>query len=249
MKTINTSQRIVIPKKWGNHSSQEILDTLNSVSDNDIKIIWEEIELSKESISTCEDEDPFDISNYDDIDYTIFWDEAKVINDLFETYIEVEDDVEVYWYKWKYFHVNLPDVWDFNWFKFDFFVSYDNVSQKDFLDSYELRSNSFSLDDFYDILNAFNLYMETYWLGFDWDGKWDFDYYSLLKYRESNKESCRAWIFFKTLFSLTGHYWLANKYIDSHGKQWAAVLYCNKNYFSVDQEFRCDWRSNLLLRL
>ena len=46
MKTINTSQHIVIPKKCETGlKSQELVDNLNSVSTEDIKTIWGELEI------------------------------------------------------------------------------------------------------------------------------------------------------------------------------------------------------------
>ena len=45
MKTINTSQHIIIQKKWETWlKSQELVENLNSISEWDIKTIWEEIE-------------------------------------------------------------------------------------------------------------------------------------------------------------------------------------------------------------
>ena len=49
MERINTSQNIIISKKWDNNTkSQELMNVLNSVSDKDIDNIWEEIKKDNE---------------------------------------------------------------------------------------------------------------------------------------------------------------------------------------------------------
>ena len=46
VKNINTLHHIIIPKKWDTRSkSQELLENLNSVSTDDIKAVWCELEV------------------------------------------------------------------------------------------------------------------------------------------------------------------------------------------------------------
>ena len=110
----------------------------------------------------------------------LIWDTDAILNDLRENHVKIEKNAEVEWYKWKKVHIDLPAVWNFEWFKFDYFVSNDFVYKKDFEAKSELKKKSYSMNDVSKLLQAMNEYMTELW------GKNDgnIDYETELKYWE-----------------------------------------------------------------
>ena len=93
-------------------------------------------------------------------------DKQEIIKNLEKNHINIEENVEMMWYKWKNFHIELPAVWKFKWFKFDCFVSDEPVSKRDFKENSELGEQSYSLEDIEKLWSSLNEYLKengTYW--------------------------------------------------------------------------------------
>lgn len=137
----------------------------------------------------------------------LIWDTDAILNDLRENHVKIEKNAEVEWYKWKKVHIDLPAVWNFEWFKFDYFVSNDFVYKKDFEAKSELKKKSYSMNDVSKLLQAMNEYMTELW------GKNDgnIDYETELKYWEFEKYRCTAWDCLKAITWLKYWYWLSDK--------------------------------------
>ena len=112
-----------------------------------------------------------------------------IIKDLEENHVKVEENVEMMWYKWKIFHINLPAVWNFKWFKFDCFVSDELVSKENLEGNQKLLRQSYLVDDIVKLWLSIKDYLKEYW------AYWDVNMYlrsfmNLYKsYRSKNKES------------------------------------------------------------
>lgn len=131
----------------------------------------------------------------------LFWNRIAILDDLAKNHVKVEEDVEMMWYKWKRFHIDLPAVGDFKWFKFDWFVSDNMFKYEDFMNNQEIRKKLYPKKVVYKILRAMNKYMETMGVKTDWD----VDYKREMRY---NYYDCIAWddrIYFTGLDYL---YWL-----------------------------------------
>lgn len=98
----------------------------------------------------------------------LFWNRIAILDDLAKNHVKVEEDVEMMWYKWKRFHIDLPAVGDFKWFKFDWFVSDNMLKREDFMNN-NVRKKLHSKNVVYKILRAMNKYMKTMGVKTDWD--------------------------------------------------------------------------------
>ena len=250
MLRINTSQKIVIPKKWDKWlKSHDLLANLNSISDNDIQNIWDDLESWKKNIDEAREyieshelkenvgliaEDYAEViwnkgiidkkkasiiqkkekSLVDGISESVFKrllaSRKSILNDLKKNYVKIED-CDMYWHMWKIVHLELPKIWkSFDWFKSDFFISNDKV-RLDMLKFYWFEDDSFTKDEFVELLDAVNSFLKACCLKNDWDMDYekDIDYWRYKNFR------CKAWNFLKDLLWLNGFYWLkGNYYID-----------------------------------
>ena len=94
----------------------------------------------------------------------LIWFEAGVLNDIRKNYVTIDEDVEMMWYKWRRVHIDLPKVWNVNWFKFDCFIL-DMECPAEHLDEVpELIDKSYSREEITGLLRALNMYMHAYWV-------------------------------------------------------------------------------------
>ena len=130
---------------------------------------------------------------------SLFWNREAILGDLKDNYVKVEDGVEMMWYKWKKVYINLPAVWNFEWFKFDCFV-WVGSETKSFLekDHQDVIDNSYSIKDISNLLRAMNRYMKEYGVETDWDA----DYETALRLGNgwNCETNCKAWDCLKYLF-------------------------------------------------
>ena len=104
----------------------------------------------------------------------LVWFEEGVLNDLKKNHIKIEENAEMMWYKWRKIHIDLPAAWDFKWFKFDCFVSDNDIYNETFEEDPKLIDRSYTTEDISDLVKAFNRYMHAYWL--DMRGKYADDF-------------------------------------------------------------------------
>jgi len=172
------------------------------------------------------------------------WNTNIILNDLKENHVKVEENAEMMWCKWKKVHIDLPAVWDFEWFKFDYFISDEAVYKRDFEKKSELEEKSYSMSDISKLLQAMNRYM------IELKGKndWDMDYEKELKYWETEKYRCDTWDCLKAITWLDYWYWLSDK--DVAWKQGSrAIWVCDRDYCSFLRFDFGNYRANLFLRL
>lgn len=114
---------------------------------------------------------------------------------LDEKFVNIEENAEVMWYKWKKVHINLPKCWKFEWFKFDCFVSDNYVTQKDFDEKLELEKKSYSMNDVQKLLKAMNEFMAALECDTDWNMEYENEFYYLV----TKKWECDALDFYTEL--------------------------------------------------
>ena len=147
----------------------------------------------------------------------IFWNEKAILKNLKEHYVR-KDEAEVMWYKWKIVHVNLPAVWNFEWFNFDYFVSYARVHKDDFEANPEFEKKSYSMKKICDILKAMNRYLAE--LGVKTDGN-------------KNYENDLQWWNWKSML-----WWIVH-YFPTESKAWdwlKDVTWLNRAYWTSDKK-------------
>lgn len=141
------------------------------------------------------------------------WNPDKVIADLEENHMKVDDEnVEMYWYKGKIVHVELPSVWWFKWDKFDYFIS-DEVINIDDYKKIKWTINYHTERSFWKFLNNLNKYMQQFWIELDtqkvyvwWWQEVREDYVYGIDYRYSHKNWCEIWRYVeKLLYWYIGH--------------------------------------------
>ena len=136
METINTSQQIIIPNKWDSKDlkSQELLENLNSVSDEEISAIWDEIDTN------------------------------KIVIEELKKHVAIQEPQEMLWCEWKKVYIELPAVGDFKWFKFNYFRSKHAYSLNKFNDNNEYIENSFTINEMIEFFTALNDYLRNMWI-------------------------------------------------------------------------------------
>ena len=137
----------------------------------------------------------------------IYWDEEKILDNLKQKVV-VEENVDYMWYKWNKVHITLPEVeWKFGWFKFEYFVSDEEVVKKDFESNPELEKKSYSMKEVWGLLWAMNTYMQA--MGVETD--WNMDYENDLQHFDQNNVGCWAWDCLKQIAWLDRWYWLKDE--------------------------------------
>lgn len=180
-----------------------------------------------------------------DINKKLYWNKEKILENLKEKCVKVEENVEYMWYNWKKVHIDLPEIeWKFGWFKFEYFVSNESVLKRDFERNAELEKKSNSMKDVWGLLWAMNKYMQA--MGVETD--WDMDYKYDLKYWKTNNYRCDAWDCLKQITWLDYRYWLMDKNVDSK-KNSRAAWYCNDGNCSFNRIDNDNFNANLFLRL
>lgn len=88
-----------------------------------------------------------------------------ILNDFIKDCVIIEENAKMMWYKWKKVHINLPPYKNSWWLNFDYFVSDDSVSKRDFdkkkifAKSSKLENKSFSEEDVSKISQAIEKYI------------------------------------------------------------------------------------------
>ena len=179
-----------------------------------------------------------------DINEKLYWNKEKILENLKEKCVKVEENVEYMWHKWKKVHIDLPEIeWKFGWFKFEYFVSNESVLKRDFESNPELEKKSYSMGDVWGLLLAMNKYMQAMWVETDWD----MDYENDLKIWKIDNYRCDAWDCLKQITWLD-FYWLRGKNVDSK-KNSRSAWNCNFDYCDFIRSDNDNYSANLFLRL
>ena len=155
----------------------------------------------------------------------LYWNREAIIKDLKEKYLK-ENDAEIMGNEWKEVHITLPAVWNFEWFKIDYFVSDKKVDNYYFESNPELEKNLKSMKDICEILKAVNRYMAELWV--ETDG--DMDYEKDLQYwRGAKWVECGAWDCLKEITGLDRWYWTSDKNVE--GVKNSRLVWCCNTIF------------------
>ena len=213
----STKSRIVFPQNGNslpNAKRQEILNTLHGITTKQIEVIWQAISEQEQKKTEQRNKE-------------LYWNKEKILENLKENCVKVEEKVEMMWYKWKKVHINLPAVWKFKWFKFDYFVSNESVRKYDFKKGSELENKSYSMKEVWELLKAMNRYMKAMGVETDWEMNYEKD----LRYWETDNYSCIAWDWLKQVVLLDDEYWLKDCdvawYENLHVNLVCKFFYCN----------------------
>ena len=148
----------------------------------------------------------FEILKYEKLKRLI-WKKEEILKYTKENYVTVEKNAEMMWYKWKIVDIDLPSVWNFEWFKFKYFASDNNVYTCKYPP--ELEKKSYSMNDVWKLLKAINSYMvELQGISDE-----NIDYEDDLQYLETGNYRCNAWDCLKAITWLDNLYWLSDKYV------------------------------------
>ena len=69
----------------------------------------------------------------------LMWKKEEVFKYTKENYVQIVEGIKFLWYEWKRIHIDLPAVWDFKWFKSDYFVSDENITEHDLKQNQKLK--------------------------------------------------------------------------------------------------------------
>jgi len=151
---------------------------------------------------------------------SLYWNKDAILKDLKNNHVKVEENTEILWYKWKIIHVDLPSVWDFKWFNFDFFIWNKYENKKDVLNNSKLEENLYSMSEILELLKNTSNYMKACGIELD---KNITDLDNHMKYRKHdhiiiNKDGSKEfsdtnlkneiWDCFKYITGLNELYWL-----------------------------------------
>lgn len=204
--TINT------PKEWNKELKSRLEGLTPEQKDELLKILEQDKQKREESNSAC----LYREAKFKDLeDY-----EKTIIEDLKDNHVKVEKNKKMLWYKWDIVHIDLPPIWNFGWFKFNYFISNEDIRKKSFEKNPEFEEKSYSMEEIWNLLKAFNEYMEE--CGIDTD---DFiDYERRLKNRETRRNKCIAWDLLRLIMVGADWYnWLKEK--DVWGKDGSRAIW------------------------
>ena len=216
-KKIDIEEYVFIPKSSRyDLNSWEILENLSSVSNEDIESIWGEIEVKSKSkqgqdiVTEKGSEESNRLPN--DIIESISWDYQKIWVYTKKNCVKFEE-TEFLWHKWRRVSINLPAVWKFEWFKFDYFESYHEIKKEEFEKNPDFEKKSYSMNEVAQLLKAINEYMTELkdHIGCDFPG---LDYEHLLKSWESDVYQYGPALTLKNIVDLVSNFWLKDKDIE-----------------------------------
>ena len=240
----NIFQKIIIPKKWGDNKSQEILDTLNNISGKDILTIWEELKTKEDEKKKLEEEwikrdkEKLKESQFDKLHWNFF----AILDDLKFNHVS-KFEWCIGWESWRSVNIKFPAIWEFEWYKFSYFTSNKEVRKTYFDAIPEIDWYLYTIKDIANILNVIRDYLKEYWVVIDKN----IDYEKELKPWKNILEGCEAWIFFKKLTWFNKIYWLKDDNLGVFKKS-RAYLDCKDIGINVDCYY-LDWTyANLLLK-
>lgn len=181
-------------------------------------------------------------------DDRIYWRENAIIRNLISNkYVEILDGKEMLWYNWKIVHITLPKVGEFKWFKFDYFISDEEVDFKTFNENPQVKDLSHSREDIVNLLEAINDYMREHGVIIDKNENKSLHYESLNQRRGSCNVYSDAGRILQEVTGL-GHSWtgkscwLKDRMHDGQVDLW----YHDGFYFSAGSE-RYGHKKRLLL--
>lgn len=220
--------RINVPKEWDRELKLKIEWLSDTQKDRLLKLLI--LEKNERENEEAEQANKLKINT------------NAILKDLRENHVKIEENAKIIWYKWKKVHIDLPAVWNFEWYKFDYFVSDKQIRKDTFESNPELKKRSYSINEVSKLFQAMNRYMLELWGGNDGDEEGDIDE---LEYRETAKN----------IYSITwlrNWYWLKNKEIlynknfilSPHHARWS----CYIGYDNIDW-IEDNRKANLFLKL
>ena len=186
------------------------------LSENRIKILLNLSAHEKDEILRILKEDQDKRNREANLKPELIWNKEQILKDLENNHLIIEKDKEMEFavydkIVWNIFHLELPPVWNFNWYKCDFFIrlkdnNFSTISKTVFEEEDATLVNkrySVSYMKIVELLKAINEYMKAYWVSMDED----IDFENDLIPRENNfKNKCETWNCLKRLFHLNGKY-------------------------------------------
>jgi len=157
----------------------------------------------------------------------LYYNIDAILKDIKEKYVEIIEDKEYLWLKWKVINLCLPPVWNFEWFNFNFFVSSENISENKPSAYYEWQDYPFcKKEDISKLLTAMKRYLYEYGIISDSN---NLDY-------KSNTTNFISWYYLEKILGLNGSYWLWDierwsLYTESFWEGDDIQLICNENWW------------------
>lgn len=173
----------------------------------------------------------------------LFWNKEAILNDLKENHVQIKENEEMFGYKWKIVHLDLPAVGGFKWFKFDYFVSESSVRKNEFEKDLNLEERSYSMDDIWRLLWAVNEYMKEFGV----EAAEIKNQNGYFKYWIRGNFNFNAWNYLKELLWLNKQYRLSDKNIAWKGSR--ITWDCSYDDCSFDSYIREYNRNYLFLKL
>lgn len=206
------TNRLIIPHNpdWEDSGAEKEL--FKNLTDENIELAGEELEkreLEKQKLLEEEKKEEEERKKIEEEEkrLKLMWNTKAILNDLKKYHVITEENEEMMWYKWKIVRIDLPAVWNFKWFKFEYFVSDKRVKDVDFQLDSELTMKSFYRDDICKLLQAMNEYMRE--LGGKNDINMNYEY--KLKFWSAVLYKCYAWDYLKAIIWLNSVYWLRDR--------------------------------------
>ena len=151
------------------------------------------------------------------------YEKAEKVNEILRDLrrcVSVDRNVEMFWKMWSIFHINLPAIWKFEWFKYDFFKSKFEFSRWPLESQPDVQENLCSMVDICSLLEAFKNYLqESHWLVLDKN----IDFKKDLSHWNTENCECETWYFVKEILDLYSIYFLKDSY---KWEEWSRVIFC-----------------------
>jgi len=177
---------------------------------------------------------------------SLYWNKDAILDDLIENHVYIDEDIEIEMlgHRWKLIYINLPKIGNFEWFKFDCFISDYSYHKKEFESGSEYDEKLYSMDEIADLLEALNRYMRAYWVNMDENVDFKKDLYW-----KNSKVTTDTWECLKKIIDLDRDYWLGDKDVDE--MEWTrACWFCgpDSSFFSEYNDYDDDG-AKLLMKL
>ena len=203
--------------------AKETLPTWPNGWDENLKLLEWLTDKQKDKILKSLLQEKEDKKN--EFEKSIYWNKEAILKNLKENYVKIEENQNRDIYKWKKYHIELPAVWHFKWYKFDCYVSDWFVKKADFERVPWYENMSYTHEE----------------LSYNWGLLWAMD-----RYMKENwvKEEYEAVKNIKAITGLNNRYWLKDCNKEHHLR---SITSFGKWEKSVTDNEKC--RVKMLLKL
>ena len=223
-EALDTTNKLVKPEDISISDDaviQQLSDNLQGITPEEVDAMYTEMDKAEKIRNEQETKREIEEKRLKKIE-SMKWNKEMIFENLRNNYLKFENGVKYMWYRWKKMSLELPAIWNFEWFKFNCFISNRRHHYRS-----KMTKMSYSIEEIWKLLDSLNKYLKELWVETDGDIDYEKDLQNSLKkdeYKTYNVLEC-----LKKITWLSNFYWVANK-----SSRWALNSVKMLDYYKND---------------